>query len=438
MKSRLASASRLCVVICDPGPVAAALYVRRPGAPECKARWLGGRRPRWVARAPRDWPCLIVDAAAPTLADALDDASPASLTRARERMARIGIDEALDYAVLEREGFPQAAYAAIRSSGVVEACALAQAQGLVADAVTSMLAVELGAFMGSVGMGDHARLTLFPHGAFLVSRSAGRLSARRFALPAARAELETALARLCAAAAPGAHLTLDGLRGPDLPELPGLLVPAGVELEDSRRENVGDAYSGMMDRVADLWAEGGALASFAPRHQRAHNLAVRWLPPLALALGMLAAALLPALREAWSRAEEARRDAELSAGRLAALRLNVDANDGESGRNDRALSALEYRRRCVDGALTSRGTLLRFLDARQAAARFAAVRFERVAVDDAGRKISLSGTFPETSRASFDQTLDYFSELGFGPASDIAFSGQGGLVRFNLNMEEKP
>jgi hypothetical protein len=96
MKSSISRASRLCVVLCDPGPVAAALYVRRPDGFECRARWLSGRRPRWVARAPRDWSCLIVDAAAPTLAEALDDASPASLLRVRERMARIGIEEALD------------------------------------------------------------------------------------------------------------------------------------------------------------------------------------------------------------------------------------------------------------------------------------------------------------------------------------------------------
>jgi|GEM_PF-7026794 len=430
---KLSHSSGLCVLVCNPGPVAAALYkYRRWEAPSRRQVWLSGRRPGWVTRASRGCHCLIVDAASPTLVDSMEDASEASLIKARERIARIGIDGELDFAPIHNPASAQTAYAALRRTGIAESCALAEAQGLIVDAMSSLMSMELSSFLAV--QGDSARLSLYENGAYLASRLGGKLSARRFALPSGRAELEVALARFYASTQTSSTLNLDGWKSPEHADIVSS-IPAGVNWVDRCTEDVGDAYAALMDCVASLWAEDSGLALFAPRRQKLRNAASRWLPAMALSLVMLSLAMLPFVQRAYVDLEQQKEHAAVPLRQLVQFRSNLEENEVRSDRLRCAQQALNYRNNCIVAVEDSLATLRRLALIQEAGIAGKDLGFDRVGVSQAGDQISVSGFFPERLRSSFDAFVGTLIKQGLRPSSDISLGEDDGVVRFSLNME---
>ena len=408
--------SQVCVVAYNPGLVAAAVFDMRGSSPACVKLWTEGARPAWVYKASRNMKTLVLDASLPTLADSADD-----VAQARQRMARLGMDDASDIALLPN------CVVAVRGAGVAQACELAGSEGIVADAATSFAAVELGTLLKEIGTGDGARLVFHEKAAYLISRGGGKLSARRFSMPAGAAELTATLQLM-----PDAQITLEGLLGGDAPDWSP---PYALRSLDRRKENGGKVYASLLERAADLWMNDHALAVFAPRNQGAKNAARRWLAPAALALALLCIAATLPLADAFAKAQAEEQ-------RLAALQERQTQMQARAKENAPTLQRIEALSRAQNAsaaqAARSQRTLVAILAVQTCATADRHLRIDRLAVDEGGHKLAICGTVPS---GNGDELGDFVARLGkshYKPASDVALHESGGTLVFALNMEAKP
>jgi hypothetical protein len=402
---------RICVVACNPGPIAAAVFDVDGGAAVHKKLWTGGARPAWVWTASRSMPTLVVDAALPTLADGGDDP-----LQARQRMARIGMDGASDMAAMP------GCVVAVRGEAVAQICALALAEGIVADAATSFTAVELGTFIKENGTGDGARLVFHEKAAFLMARNGGRLTARRFAMPSGAVELASTLQLL-----PGVRTTLEGLIFDN--------APVGTSAQDRRTADAGQVTASLLERAANLWLEDGALAAFAPLRQKTLNAARRWLPTMALALAILCAAAALPLVQSLLRARAQERLVSVMQTRQAALQARATENAPIMQRIEALSRAQNARVREAALAQHTLASLVAVQDCMKTARR---LRIDRLGVDEGGRHLIIAGT---VDGGHGDDLSEFVARLGkshFKPSSDVSLHEDGGALIFALGLEEQP
>jgi hypothetical protein len=399
----------ICVVVMNPGLVAAALFGFQNSAPVLRKQWMGGRRPAWVRSSSRNVRTLVIDAALPTLADGSFDTD-----EARRKMARLGMDGSSEIVVAGKIAV------AARIDSVRQILSFAADEGILADAATSFAAVELCDFIKNGGVGDCARVALYENEAVLTSRIGGRLTSRRFSLPAGSVELSSTLQML------GSVKTSVSGTG-DVSSF----MPSQASFDDIREGDAAKTFAALMERGAGLWAEE-ALAVFSIKERSSVNAAMRWLPPVALALAILCVAAAFPLWASYSRACEYARQASAFEKRES----HIEERARENAPLMERIETLSRRRNArADELSQSRRVVESVLAVQSAMKTTRHVSIDSVEASDGGGSLAIAGNVARGTTGELDRFVTSLAKSGYKPSGRISMEESGAGVRFCMELE---
>ena len=403
---------KICVVLVDRGPVAASVFRVRNGTPTFLHIWTGGKRPAWLKRSTRDMPTIAVDAALPTLAGNAQD-----MNDARARLTKIGVsgnsllDLTGDYAV------------AVRSEQVTDICRDTLDEGLVADRVTSLAALELATFIEETPSADAAKVTFYGENAILAQRENGKVSVRRFAMPAGATELASALNLFS-----GAQIVASGQAGDNAFVVSG---GKGATIRDLRTADREVAVKDLLLRAAKLQADG-RLALFESPRLAARNAAVRWLPPLAAASAILSIAVMAPLSGALMK-ERAKEDAYVRENaRFAEIAARAETNRLILARIEK-LSV--ERNKLIDGMTRTHRTIGAVIKIQEAKSAVRGLKLDAISISRSGNALALSGSLPPDAKGGLDRFADKLGKSRYRQSSDASISEENGRLNFSVNLE---
>ena len=403
---------RICVVLVEHGPVAAAVFRVKNGAPAFVHIWTGGKRPSWLKRSTRDMPTVAIDAALPTLAGNAQD-----MNDARARLAKIGVN---GNSLLDLTGD---CAVAVRSEQVSDICGDMLDEGLVADRVTSLAALELATFIEETPSADAANVTFYGENALLAQRENGKVSVRRFAMPAGAPELASALNLFS-----GAQIVASGQAGDNAFVVTG---GKGATIRDLRTADREAAVKGLLLRAAKLQADG-KLALFATPQLGLRNAAVRWLPPFAAAFAVLSLAAIAPLACALVK-EHAREEAcARENARFAEIAARAESNREVLARIEKL--SLE-RNKQIDGMTRTHRTIGAVIQIQEAKNAVRGLRLDTISISKSGGALTLSGSLPAGAKGGLDRFVDKLGKSRFRQSSDASIREENGRLNFSVNME---
>ncbi|MBN1402953.1 MAG: hypothetical protein JW942_00600 [Opitutales bacterium] len=422
-------AEELCIATCRPGPVCAALYKKNGAGAYARVReWLSGPRPDWLRGALRNGNCILIDATLPTLVDALEADSRPPLEQARERLARIGMDGDAMIRIISKT-----AYVALRPKALEQSRDIVFGQGIVADFFTSVLALDIARLVREGGSANCASLRFSDSDASLSSVRESRLMARRFKLGESSADLEAAVSALMRNAPEAMHLELLGEAGPLAQTVMEKAADEGWACVNHCCASAEEAELSLMDLLARILTEDKALSPlFAPPRNALRNAALRWLPSLALSLGMLFLATLSPAYAMWKDMQASEARAQDSAARLASAKETAKANAPLAAELE---SAMALRNVMLDANLSNICELQKLAELHEQLIYLDLLSgLEQIRSDCAKAELLLVGTLAAEKRQGLERLIATLGTLGYTPVEDIVLEEHAERVRYRLNM----
>jgi hypothetical protein len=403
---------KICVVLVDRGPVATAVFRVKNGTPTFIRIWTGGKRPSWLKRSTRDMPTIAIDAALPTLAGNAQD-----MNDARARLTKIGVS---GNSLLDLTGD---CAVAVRSEQVIDICRDLLDEGLVADRVTSLAALELATFIEETPSTDAAKVTFYGENAILAQRENSKVSVRRFAMPAGATELASTLNLFS-----GAQIVASGQAEDNAFVVNGR---SGTTIRDLRTADREAVVKDLLLRAAKLQTDG-KLALFAPPHIGARNAAIRWLPPFAAAFAILSIAFMAPLVCALMK-ERAKEDAcAREHTRFAEIAARAESNRETLARIEKL--SLE-RNKLIDGMTRTHRTIGAVIKIQEAKNAVRGLKLDSISISRSGNAITLSGSLPPDAKGGLDRFADKLGKSRYRQSSDASIREGNGRLNFSVNME---